>query len=65
MILTSRIKLIYFLRGVFGKHVDKFNKMHITYTRQMKCCINENQSLNIKYGRYENLTLINDLAIGH
>ena len=31
----------------------------------MKFCTNEYQLLNIKYGRYENITLINDLDIGH
>ena len=31
----------------------------------MEFCINKYQLLNIKYGRYENLALINDLDIGH
>ena len=53
------------VRGVFGKYVDKFNRMRIKYTRQMKFCINEYQLLNIKYDQYENLTLINNLDIGH
>ena len=51
--------------GVFGKYVDKFNRMHIKHTRQMKFCNNELQLLNIKYDQYENLTLNNDLDIGH
>ena len=50
---------------MFGKYVDKFNRMRIKYTRQMKFCINEYQLLNIRYDQYENLTLINDLDIGH
>ena len=53
------------LRGVFGKYVDKFNRMRIKYTRQMKFWINEYHLLNIKYDQYENLALINDLDIGH
>ena len=39
--------------------------MHIKYTRQKKFCINDCQLLNIKYDQYENLTLNNDLDIGH
>ena len=52
---------------MFGKYVDKFkfNRMRIKYTRQMKFCINKYQLLNMKYDQYENLTLINDLDIGH
>ena len=53
------------VRGVFGKYVDKFNRMRIKCIRQMKFCINEYQLLNNKYDQYENLTLINDLYIGH
>ena len=53
------------IRGVFGKYVDKFNRMRIKYTRQMKFRINEYQILNSKYDQYENLTLINDLDISH
>ena len=53
------------VRGVFGKYVDKFNRMHIKYTRQMKFWINNCQLLNIKYDQYENLTQNNDLDIGH
>ena len=56
-----------YIRGVFDKYVDKFNRMRIKYTRhcQVKFCNNEYQLLNIKYDQYENLTLINDLDIGH
>ena len=50
---------------MFGKYVDKFNRMRIKYTRQMKFCINEYQLLNSKYDQYENRTLINDLDIDH
>ena len=50
---------------MFGKYVDKFNRMRIKYTRQIKFWKNEYQLLNIKYDLYENLTLINDLDIGH
>ena len=57
--------LIENIRGVFGKYVDKFNRMRIKYTRQMEFCINEYQLLNIKYDQYENLTLLNDLYNGH
>ena len=53
------------VRGVFGKYVDKFDRMQVKYTRNMKFGINEYQLLNIKYDRYENLTLINYLDIGH
>ena len=53
------------IRGMFGKYVDKFNRMRIKYTRQMKFYINEYQLLNIRYDQYKNLTLINDLDIGH
>ena len=37
-----------YIRGVFGKYVDKSNKKRIKYTRQMKFCINKYQLLNIK-----------------
>ena len=57
--------MLKYIRGVFGKYVDKFNRMHIKYTRNMKFGINERQLLNIKYDQYENLTLINGLDIGH
>ena len=50
---------------MFGKYVDKFNRMLIKYTRQMKLCINEYQLLNSKYDQNENRALINDLDIGH
>ena len=50
---------------MFGKYVDKFNRMCIKYTRQKKFCINDCQLLNIKYDQYENLTLNNDLDIGN
>ena len=63
--LHSFSLLVSDLRGVFGKYVDKFNKMRMKYTSQMKFCKNEYQLLNIKYDQYENLTLINDLDIGH
>ena len=53
------------IRGVFGKYVDKFNRTRIKYTTQMKFCINEYQLLNINHDQYENLTLANDLDIGH
>ena len=53
------------IRGLFGKYVDKFNKMRIKYTRQMEFYINKYQLLNIKYDQYENLTLIYNLDIGH
>ena len=35
------------IRGVFGKYVDKYNRMCIKYTRQKKFCINNYQLLNI------------------
>ena len=55
-----------YIRGVFGKYVDKLNRIRIKYARQMKFCIlNEYLLLNIKYDQYENFTLINDLDIGH
>ena len=50
------------VRGVFGKYVDKFNKMRIKYTSQMKFCKNEYQLFNIKYDQYENLTLTRKLT---
>ena len=53
------------VRGVFGKYVDKFHRMCIKYTRQMKLSKNEYQLLNIKYDQYENLTMFNDLDIGN
>ena len=40
------------VRGVFGKYVDKCNRMRIKYTRRMKFCINKYQLLNIKYIQY-------------
>ena len=52
------------IRGVFGKYVDKCNRMRIKYTKQMKFCINEYELLNIKYNQYEKRTPINDLDIG-
>ena len=53
------------IRGVFGKYVDKCNRMRIKYTRRMKFCINKYELLNITYNQYENCTQINDLDIGH
>ena len=53
------------IRGVFGKHVDKCNRMRIKYTRRMTSCINEYQLLNIKYNQYEKRTPIKDLNISH
>ena len=53
------------IRGVFGKYVDKCNRMRIKYTRRMKFFINEYQLLNAKSYQYEKLTLINDLDIGN
>ena len=53
------------VRGVFGKYVDKFNRIRIKYTRRIKFCINEYHLLNIKYNQYKHLTLIADLDIGH
>ena len=53
------------IRGVFGKYVDKFHRVRIKYTRQMKLGKNEYQLSNIKYDQYENLTISNDLDIGH
>ena len=50
---------------MFGKYVDKFNRMRIKYTRNMKFGINEYQLLNIKYDQYKNLPLVNELDIGH
>ena len=50
---------------MFGKYVDKRNRMRIKYTRQMKFCINEYQLLNIKYDQYEKHTPIKDLDISH
>ena len=50
---------------MFGKYVDKCNRMRIKYTRQIKFCINVNQLLNIKCHQYEKRTPINDLDIGH
>ena len=41
------------IRGVFGKYVDKFNRMRIKYTRQIKFYINEYQLLNIRYDQYK------------
>ena len=55
----------FYVWGVFGKYVDNFNRMRIKHSRQMKFCINEYQLFNIKCDQYENLTLINDLDIGH
>ena len=54
-----------YIRGVFGKYVDKCNRMRIKYTRRVKFCINEYQLLNITYNQYEKRTPINDLDIGH
>ena len=53
------------IRGVFGKYVDKCNRMRIKYTRHMKFCINEYQLLNIKYSQFEKPTPIYDLDISH
>ena len=50
---------------VFGKYVDKCNRMRIEYARQMKFYINEYQLLNIKYNQYEKRTPVNDLGIRH
>ena len=53
------------IRGVFGKYVDKCNRMRIKYTRQMKFCINQCLLLNIKYNQYEKRTPINNLDISN
>ena len=50
---------------MFGKYVDKCNRMRIKYTRRMKFCINEYQLLNIKCDQYEKSNPINNLDIGH
>ena len=50
---------------MFGKYVDKCNRMRIKYTRRMKFCINEFELLYIRYNQYEKRTPINDLDIGH
>ena len=63
--IIGQLILLLYIRGVFGKYVEKFNRMHIKYTRNMTFGINEYQVLNIKYDQYENLTLINDSDIGH
>ena len=61
----KHISILYYIRGVFEKYVDKCNKMRIMYTRRMKFCINEYELLNTKYYRYEKRIPINDLGIGH
>ena len=50
---------------MFGKYVDKFNRMRINDSKQMNFWINEYQLLSIKYDKFENLTLINALGTGH
>ena len=50
---------------MFGKYVDKSNRMRIKYTRRKKVCINESELLNIKYNQYEKRPPVNDLDIGH
>ena len=54
-----------YIRGLFGKYVDKCNRTRIKYARRMKFCINAYELLNIKYDQYEKRTPINELDIGH
>ena len=42
-----------YIRGVFGKYVEKLNRMRIKYTTRMKLCSNEYQ-LNIEFNLSEN-----------
>ena len=48
-----------FIRGVYGKYLDKCNRMNIKYIRLMKFCINEYQLSNIKYYQHEKRIPIN------
>ena len=50
------------IRGVFGKYVDKCNRMRIKYTRQMKFCINDFEllvRLGYCFPPYQRLRLYN------
>ena len=57
--------LVINLKGAFGKYKDTINRKCISYTWQIKLCINEYQFLTIKYDEYENPTLINFSVIDH
>ena len=62
---SGTMGLTYIIRGVFGKYVDKCNKMCIKYTRRIEFCIKEYQLFKIKYNQYEKRTPIDDLDISH